>query len=277
MTAFAVDDAIRAHILERLAEVEHAHDVRVLFAVESGSRAWGFPSPDSDYDVRFIYAHPVPWYLSLREERDVIERPLDDRLVDLGGWDVRKALRLLLKSNAVLYEWCCSPIVYRDDGYARAELKALFEQAAGPQAIAYHYRETARTTWVRMMEGRDEVRLKRYFYVVRPLLALEWVMARRTPPPMRVQELLAGHPLPPAADAAFAALTEMKRKAPEVGEGARLPALDAWIVPRLAAAPKFEPADPGYDSTGNLGVGARSAADRIFLTLIGVPTALPPS
>lgn len=259
-----IDQAVASHILACLDEVERAEGVRILFAVESGSRAWGFPSPNSDYDVRFVYAHPVPWYLSLREARDVIERDLDARDVDLAGWDIRKALRLLLKSNAVLYEWCCSPIVYREADGARQTLKTLFEQAAGAPALAYHYRETARTTWNRMLEGRERVRLKRYFYVVRPLLALQWVEAHGTPPPMQIAELLARHPLPDAAGAAFHALMDAKRVTPEVGDGLRLPALDAWIAPRLAAVPKIEPA-----SSGRLDAGARDAADRAFRALIG--------
>lgn len=259
-----IDPGIRSHILDRLAEVERTEGVRILFAAESGSRAWGFPSPDSDWDVRFVYVHPLPWYLSLRERRDVVERPLDGKLVDLAGWDVRKALRLLLKSNAALYEWCCSPIVYRDDGRARAALKSLFEEVAGPQALAYHYRETARTTWARMLEGRDEVRLKRYFYVMRPLLALEWVVARRAPPPMRIQELLAAHPLPADTALAFGELMEAKRIAPEVGTGPRLAALDAWIAPRLSAVPAV-----ASDGDGRLDDTARAKADAVFRMLIG--------
>lgn len=263
----SIDPGIRSHILDRLAEVERTEGVRILFAAESGSRAWGFPSPDSDWDVRFVYAHPMPWYLSLREERDVVERPLDDRLVDLAGWDVRKALRLLLKSNAALYEWCRSPIVYRDDGRARAALQALFEEAAGAQALAYHYRETARTTWARMLEGRQEVRLKRYFYVMRPLLALEWVLARGTPPPMRIQDLLAAHPLPADAAEAFDDLMQAKRTAPEVGSGPRIARLDAWIKPKLTAAPAFVP-----DGNGKLDDAARAKADTLFRELIGADT-----
>ena len=103
-----IDAAIRDHIVSWLGQVEREEGVRILFAAESGSRAWGFASPDSDYDVRFIYAHPRDWYTTLTEARDVIERPLDDKLVDLGGWDVRKALRLHLKSNPVLHEWFAS-------------------------------------------------------------------------------------------------------------------------------------------------------------------------
>ena len=121
-----VEAEARAEIERRLAVIEAEDGVEILFAVESGSRAWGFASPDSDYDARFVYRHPRNWYLSVREARDVIERPiLDD--YDVNGWDLRKALRLLLKSNPPLYEWLRSPIVYRDHCGFRAALTDLAE------------------------------------------------------------------------------------------------------------------------------------------------------
>ncbi|MEM6906851.1 MAG: nucleotidyltransferase domain-containing protein, partial [Pseudomonadota bacterium] len=100
---------MRAEIMAKLTGIERDFGVRILFAIESGSRAWGFPSPDSDYDVRFVYVHPTDWYLSLTPGRDVIELPIRDDL-DIGGWDLRKALNLLLKPNPVMLEWLSSPI-----------------------------------------------------------------------------------------------------------------------------------------------------------------------
>lgn len=114
----------REAILDVLADIERSEDVRVLFAVESGSRAWGFPSPDSDYDARFVYVRPVDWYLSLEPGRDVIERPIND-LLDVSGWDVKKALNLLLKPNAVMIEWLQSPIRYRWNDAACDQLMSL--------------------------------------------------------------------------------------------------------------------------------------------------------
>lgn len=99
-------------ITEKLNEIEEKENVKILHAVESGSRAWGFASPDSDYDVRFIYVRKKEDYLTLCEKSDVIEWQLDETL-DINGWDLKKALQLFHKSNATLFEWSNSPIVYR--------------------------------------------------------------------------------------------------------------------------------------------------------------------
>lgn len=223
-----IEPAVRAHIDTTLAAEAARHGVRILFAAESGSRAWGFGSPDSDWDVRFIYAHRRDWYLRLAEGRDVIERPLDAMLVDLAGWDLRKALRLALKSNPALYEWLVSPIVYADDGQLRPALQALFEQHASPRALAWHYWSIARGQWKREIEGRTEVRQKKYFYVVRPLLSLAFVAAHGRPPPMTVDALLAACEMPAAPREAFDALLARKRATPELGAAARSGVLDAW-------------------------------------------------
>src|SRR3954452_13450282 len=108
---------VRDQILKRLEEAEAEHGVRILYACESGSRAWGFASPDSDYGVRFIYAQPRNWYLSFDVERrrDVIEYPIVDD-IDQSGWDVRKALYLFTRNNGALLEWLHSPIVYLERG-----------------------------------------------------------------------------------------------------------------------------------------------------------------
>ncbi len=228
-----IDDAMRLHIATRLAQIETEEGVRILFAAESGSRAWGFASPDSDYDVRFIYAHVPDWYLQLTPGRDVIERPLDPLLIDLAGWDVRKALQLLLKSNPVLYEWLCSPIVYIDDGAFRPRVMPLFEQHASPKTLAHHYANIARTSWRTRIDGREAVSLKKYFYVVRPLLSLQWVAEKHTPPPMSLPELLAASPMSADVRAAVQALVAAKRETPEFGDGPRQPVIDAWITDRL--------------------------------------------
>lgn len=256
---------MRAHIAETLADVARGHGVRILYAAESGSRAWGFGSPDSDYDVRFIYAHDLVWYLGLAEHRDVIERPLDDRLVDLAGWDVRKALRLLLKSNPALYEWLVSPIVYVDDGTFRASTKALFEQHASRRALAAHYYSIARGQFAREIDGRDEVKLKKYFYVIRPLLSLLSVVRTPGPPPMDIDPLLAAADLPQDLMAAVAALLEKKRITPELGLGARIPVIDDWATATLeTCAPEHLDLSDEPDRDG------RDAADHLFRQTVGL-------
>src|SRR5262249_56065235 len=107
-----IDHATGESVRRKLADIERGHAVRILFAVESGSRAWGFPSPDSDFDVRFVYLHPRDWYLSLVDRRDVIEIPMDDEDHDISGWDFRKTMQLILRSNPPLYEWLLSPTVH---------------------------------------------------------------------------------------------------------------------------------------------------------------------
>src|SRR5215470_1010716 len=133
---------MRRRIETALARIESERRVRVLLAIESGSRAWGFPSSDSDYDVRFVYVRPIETYLAVTPLRDVIERPVDATL-DVSGWDLRKALQLMLRSNAVLIEWLTSPVRYRSwDG--AEELLALARSAASLTALTYHYQHQAR-------------------------------------------------------------------------------------------------------------------------------------
>lgn len=235
-SSIGVSPEMAAHIRATLDAVAREEGVRVLFAAESGSRAWGFASPDSDYDVRFIYAHPREWYLSIAEDRDVIERPLDSRLVDLAGWDVRKALRLFLKSNPAFYEWLTSPIVYFDDGAFSPAARALFEQYADHDVLAHAYHSIASG----QLSGAadSEVKLKRYFYAIRPLLALQWTCERRSLPPMNLQELMGGVQLPSDVRDVILDLLQRKQTTPELGTGRRIPILDSWIREGLAA---FDP------------------------------------
>lgn len=132
-----VSEAMRARIGAALDRIEREEGVRLLFAVESGSRAWGFPSPDSDYDVRFVYARPLDWCLSLEPGRDVIEPPIEGDL-DINGWDVRKALILLKKPNPVALEWLLSPIRYRWDEAVCGRLAAVAARTAPATACLHH-------------------------------------------------------------------------------------------------------------------------------------------
>lgn len=160
-------------VQRRLDVIERHQQCRILFAVGSGSRAWGFPSPDSDYDVRFVYARPADWYLSVYPGRDVIETPIEDEM-DVNGWDLRKALHLLLKSNGVISEWMESPIVYRREAAALRQLRALADRMLNPRALAHHYLHLVRRH-VATKLSRDKTTLKHYFYALRPALVLRFL------------------------------------------------------------------------------------------------------
>lgn len=175
-------------IVDKIHEIEREHQVKVLFAVESGSRAWGFPSQDSDYDVRFVYIHRPEWYLSIDEKRDVIEVPINE-LLDMNGWDIRKALKLFRKSNPALMEWLVSDIRYYEAYGFKEELLALRERVFSPQASVHHYLHMARGNFREYLQG-EQVKIKKYFYVLRPVLACKWVEKYNTNPPILFQDLV---------------------------------------------------------------------------------------
>jgi predicted nucleotidyltransferase len=250
-----------AEVQRRLDAIEKTEDCRILFAVESGSRAWGFPSPDSDYDVRFVYARPADWYLSLYAGRDVIETPIEDEM-DVNGWDLRKALHLVLKSNAVISEWMESPIVYRRDAAALRRLRGFADRALHPRALAYHYLNLAK----RQVAGklsRDEVVLKRYFYALRPALTLRFLRLNKAQrPPMHLQALMQATDLDANLIRTIDRLVETKRVTREMGSGPRIAVLDRLIAAEVAAAAGFVAEEPKR-SPRDL-----AAADRLFRHLI---------
>lgn len=251
---------VRSEVEIRLATIEARHDVRLLLAVESGSRAWGFPSPDSDYDVRFIYVRPRDWYLTLLPGRDVIETRIIDE-IDLNGWDVRKALGLLLKSNAGVSEWITSPIRYRPDHPIIAELEWLADAVLDPRALAGHYAGLGQNAASRWLSGEAAVPVKKYFYALRPALALRHLrLHSHRRPPMNLQELVEAVDLPSSLVAQIAALVEAKSRTNERSNATRLPDLDALIrdeFARVGEVPRVKPAR-----------GSTEEADALFLKLV---------
>ncbi|MEM9342950.1 MAG: nucleotidyltransferase domain-containing protein [Pseudomonadota bacterium] len=236
-----IDPTIRETILAELSRIEANHDVRLLFAVESGSRAWGFPSPDSDYDVRFVYAHKRDWYLSLTPGRDVIELPISGDL-DINGWDIRKALNLLLKPNPVLLEWLSSPVRYLWDDTTCAALTELAQQVSHGTACRHHYLNLGEGQYRRHIADAGAVNYKKYFYCLRPALALRWVrMLPDRQPPMNLQALMAEIDLDQTVTARIADLLELKAKAKETGDGPRIPEIDTLIEAEFTLARQADP------------------------------------
>ncbi|QPH54349.1 nucleotidyltransferase domain-containing protein [Pontivivens ytuae] len=226
LDAIAVDDA-----------------VRIPIAIESGSRAWGFPSPDSDYDARFIYLRAPERYLRLERDRDVIEREITGDL-DVNGWDLGKALRLILKSNAVVLEWLQSPIRYRDHPELRAALLEFAERALDRRALTWHYLRLADGARKAAGDGQ-EVKLKKLFYALRPALALTWLEQRTDPPPMQIGALMSGLELPQGLQDETDALIARKARTRELGTAPAPQTIVAFVRDALeqAAARTSEPRD----------------------------------
>lgn len=178
-------------ITHAIQEVCHARQITCLHAIESGSRAWGFASPDSDYDVRLLYCHDTDWYLSLFEGKDTFEFIEEGLLAvpfDIGGWDIRKALRLIYKSNAVIFEWLHSPIIYQQHLETMVTLKTLSLDYFQPIAAFHHYLGMAKTASANL-DLTAPIKLKKLFYLLRSLLAANWILTFASPPPVIMIEM----------------------------------------------------------------------------------------
>jgi predicted nucleotidyltransferase len=259
-------DHRRAEIENRLTAIERDHQVHILLACESGSRAWGFASPDSDFDVRFLYVHPLPWYLRVHAGRDVIECPITDDL-DINGWELRKALRLLANGNATLHEWLNSPIRYRSDPAFLDEFQAMAIACHQPQRAFYHYIHMARGNY-REFLLRDQVRLKKYLYVLRPLMATLWIERGLGPVPMRfltlVETLIDDQDLRTAIDQLLA----IKVATGETQHGQPVPLINCFIERELT---RLEAVTPPPATTIDV-----ARLDRLLFTTVrsGSPLAL---
>lgn len=212
-------------IRAKLHEIEEKENVRILLAVESGSRAWGFASTDSDYDVRFIYIRPQYEYLKLDALRDVIELPIDD-VLDINGWDLQKTLRLLYKSNPTLFEWFSSPIVYMETEFADTFRRVKNKYFSTKRSL-YHYISMAEGNYREYLKG-DIVRAKKYFYVLRPVLACCWILEKGTPPPMLFSELMEAE-LPRGVREDVNRLLNLKVKSPEIKEIPRIDSINCYL------------------------------------------------
>lgn len=232
-----MDPTVVAQIHERLAGVERDHAVVIPLAVESGSRAWGFPSPDSDYDCRFVYVRRPEDYLSPWRKRDVIETPLD-KVFDVNGWDLAKALQLLLKGNAALVEWLRSPIVYRKDVDFADRFLDLAREAGNRQRIFSHYLHLGERQRRVYFSDRRRVKRKKVFHALHPAASLRWLRLRpdSVVPPMNLQEILSGCDMPSDVMHVIETLLVDKSRSNEMGEAPLDPTLGAFIDSEFALA-----------------------------------------
>lgn len=219
------------NISEQLSNIETKCDVRILYAVESGSRAWGFASRNSDYDVRFIYIHKPDWYLSIRDRRDVIECPISNDL-DISGWDLRKALGLFSKSNPPLLEWLGSPIIYKNAHGLSESLRDILNTSFSPQRCMYHYLHMAQGNYREYLKG-EIVRLKKYLYVLRPILACLWIEKHGTMPPTEFSKLVSDARLSVTLNAAVDELLARKISGDELDTASKVPVLNEFIEQML--------------------------------------------
>ena len=182
---------MKEQIKKHLTQIEQEKEIKILLACETGSRAWGFPSPDSDYDIRMIYVHPTDWYLSLTEKKDTIERMLEDNELDITGWDLRKTLRLLWKSNPPLLERIQSPILYQHDEAFTREINGLAKNCYSRIATMHHYLSMARKCNEEVV-SEEKFKLKKFFYALRTATVCKWILEKKEIPPIEFAKLLDG-------------------------------------------------------------------------------------
>lgn len=218
-------------ILKELSHLELERDIKILYAVESGSRAWGFASADSDWDVRFIYIHRLNWYLQIDDRRETIDTITPNK-IDLGGWELRKALRLFRKSNPPFLEWLYSPFVYVDKFSAADNLRKLVNTYFSPKSCIHHYLNMASGNYKDFLD-KENVITKKYFYVLRPVLACEWLRNNDTPAPMEFQKLLNTQVKDNFVISEISKLLLIKKSAGELGIGPKNEVIDEYLRERI--------------------------------------------
>lgn len=231
-------------IKSELQSIEKEFRVTVFFACESGSRAWGFESIDSDYDIRFLYYHDLDWYLSLKEKKDVIERPIDEKL-DISGWDLQKTLKLMRKSNPPLFEWLQSPVIYKEDLEISNILKEAFPKYYSSKNCHYHYLHMAKGNFREYLKGK-EVWLKKYFYVLRPILACRWIEKFDKPAPMEFQILVERTLQDSQLKKDIYKLIERKKSGEELDFGPRIPSIGDFAESEIERLEKYHPEKVEY-------------------------------
>jgi uncharacterized protein len=220
-----------------LRKLELERNIKILYAVESGSRAWGFASTNSDWDVRFIYVHNYDWYLSIEEKKDNIEFILPND-TDLSGWELKKALLLYRKSNPPLLEWLRSPIIYQENFSTADDLRKNLKSFFNPKSCLYHYLHMARGNYEAYFKEHI-VRLKKYFYVLRPIFACNWIEQNNDMAPMEFEATL-NNSLPSGElRNKIDELLQMKMKGEELDKGNRIRLIDNYIEEKLDYFTKY--------------------------------------
>ncbi len=231
---------ITREIKAKLTQIEQQKNIRILYACESGSRAWGFASPDSDYDVRFVFVRPLEDYLRVKELPDFIDAELNE-IYDINGWDLKKFFQQLYKSNPVIFEWANSPIVYKiTQEWER--IKSVMNDYFLQIKMLHHYRGMGRRNCKdlgRALYGSTGVVvLKKYLYVLRPVLACQWLMQKHTVPPTEFSKLVE-EVLPVELKVAVDELLAVKMKSGEKEKGERIPQIDSFIETKLNESAAF--------------------------------------
>lgn len=223
------EGSIEELVNKKRKEIEEKEQVKILYAVESGSRAWGFASPDSDYDIRFVYIRPLEYYLRLEERKDFINWELNP-VLDINGWDLSKVLQHFHKSNATLYEWSNSPIVYFHT-QEWEQIQEVSKNYFSCKACMYHYYGTANKNFHEFLL-EEMINYKKYFYVLRPILACQWIEERKCPPPVRFSDLMEAM-LKGEKKELVQKLIEQKRQMSETDKGRRIDVLNQYIEEKV--------------------------------------------
>lgn len=218
-------------IKKELLRLEKERDIKILYAVESGSRAWGFASTDSDWDVRYIYIHRLDWYLEIDDKKDSQEEILPND-IDLAGWELKKALRLFRKSNPPMLEWLRSPIIYLNQYLTAIRLRDLTKEYFNPKSCLHHYLNMAEGNYREYLQ-REHVRVKKYFYVLRPILACDWIKQTNTMIPMEFQELLESQVTNPNIRKEIENLLNRKIAGDELKEEPKIQILNTFLEEKI--------------------------------------------
>lgn len=219
-------------IKKEIARLENEREIKILLAVESGSRAWGFASVDSDWDVRFVYIHKLDWYLKIDEQKDSQEEILPSD-IDLAGWELKKALRLFRKSNPPMLEWLRSPIIYKEQFSTAEKLRDLSEKYFNPKSCMYHYLSMAKGNFKEFLADKDLVKSKKYFYVLRPVLACDWIKNTNSFPPMEFQDLVDSQITDEKLKTEIAELLKRKIAGEELKEEPKIEILNEFLEQKI--------------------------------------------